>query len=106
MRGGSDKFFQHYKTRRSRSYFIRYDGQEYDMKAIARVARGLVLGQQAVRAPLGLSAAVRRRLEGDDFGFEIVHHEKTFDRESAEGRCYWTKQKRTLNAIRALRAKR
>ena len=91
---GSDKFFQHYQIRRSRSYFIRHEGQEYDMKAVTRVARGLVSGQQAIHAPLGYSEKVKRRLERDDLNIVVVHHEKTYDGASPEGRQYWTEQKR------------
>ena len=91
---GPDEFFQHYGVRRARSYFIRHDGQDYDMKAITRVALGLVLGRPAVRAPVGHAAAVKRKL-ANDFDFEVIHHVDTYDRTSQEGRRYWTKQRQT-----------
>ena len=91
---GSDKFFRHYRIRRSRSYFIRHEGQEYDMKAVTRVARGLVSGEQAIHASLGYSEEVKRRLERDDLDIKVVHHEKTYDRDSPEGRQFWTEQKK------------
>ena len=88
------KFFRHYRIRHSRSYFIRHEGQEYDMKAVTRVACGLVSGQQANRVSLGHSDKVKRRLEEEDLKFEVVHHKKSYDRASPEGRRYWTEQKK------------
>ncbi len=90
---GSDEFFRRYNIRRSRSYFIRYNGRDYDMKAVTRIALNLVSGRK-IRAPLEQSAAVRRRLERDDIGISVVHHQKTYDKSSTEGRRYWTKQKK------------
>lgn len=91
---GSNAFCRRYRIRRSRSYFIRYHGQGYNMKAVTRAALGLVSGPQAVRAPLRQSAAVKRRLERDDVNIKVVHHGKTYDRASTEGRRYWTEQKK------------
>ena len=89
-----DDFFRHYRIRRSRSYFIRHAGQEYDMKAVTRVACGLVSGQQANRVSVGYSAKVKRRLEEDDLKFKVVHHKKSYDRASPEGRRFWSQQRK------------
>ncbi len=91
---GCDDFFRHYRIQPSRSYFIRHQGQEYDMKAITRVARGLVSGEKTIHASLGHSVEVKRRLERDDLDLKVVHHKKTYDRASREGRRFWTKQKK------------
>ncbi len=90
---GSDEFFRHYGIRRSRSYFIRHNGQDYDMKAVTRKALALVSDRE-IRAPLEQSTAVRRRLERRDIGISVVHHKKTYKRSSVEGRRYWKKQKK------------
>ena len=89
---GSEEFFRHHGIRRSRSYFIRYHGQEYDMKAVTRVALGLVSGRQAIRAKIGKSETVNRRLERDDIRIKVVHHEEADGQTGAEGRRNRTKR--------------
>ena len=62
---GRDEFFDHHGVRqKARSSFIRYQGQLYDLKAIARVALGVPNGPFAHRNRV--RAAVER------LGFEVV----------------------------------
>lgn len=69
---GAEDFLRHYGVWRDRSYFIRLDGREYDMKAIVRVALGPGLGRRVFRGNLPHSARVRQTLE-NDLGFEVLH---------------------------------
>ena len=55
---GPEEFFGHYGVTRDRSYFIRHNGQEYDMKAVIRVALGPVLRL------IDFASRLRRRLPG------------------------------------------
>ncbi len=93
---GSDEFFRHFGIERSRgrSYFIRRKGREYDMKAVVRVAHGLLINQaNPPLPPLNhYSDSVARWLRNHDF--EVVRHEVTCARTSQEGRSYWDRQKR------------
>ena len=67
---GSIGFFQHHQIRyRAKSYFILLKGQEYDMQAIVRVARGLK-GYQ-VHGPVNRPNEVAGWLKS--LGFEIAH---------------------------------
>lgn len=87
---GADEFFRHFEITRARSYFICHNGQEYDMKAVFRVARGQ-LGQ-AIPGPLDQSNIVAGWLR--NLQFHIVHHPVTYARSSLEGRRYWDKQEK------------
>ena len=91
---GSEEFFRHHVIRRSRSYFIRYKGQECDMKGVTRVALGLISGRQATRGKIGGSAKVKRRLESGDIRIKVVHNEESEVQTRKEGRRYWTKQQK------------
>ena len=69
---GAEEFFRHHQVRPAGSYFIRHEGSQYDMKAIVRVALGLVSGGQAFHGPLPQSVQVRQMLE-NDLRFDVVH---------------------------------
>ena len=72
---GPEEFFGHYGVTRDRSYFIRHNGQEYDMKAVIRVALGPVLGLPAFRSKLLNSVKVRQTLK-NDLGFDVIHQRR------------------------------
>ena len=92
-RNSDEDFFKSHRVRRAESYFIRHDGREYDLKAIVRVARGYVSGPEAIRGPLENSKPLSRRLESEEFRFETVHYEETYEPTTKEGREKWNTQK-------------
>ncbi len=96
---GAEEFFQYFsrvsgrKIQRADSYFIRHEGQEYDMKAVVRVARGQILGVEAIHGPLDKPDVVKRWLEA--LGFHIAHHDEAYPRASQEGGKKWVEQERS-----------
>ena len=87
---GPDEFFRQYEVSLAKSYFIRHEDQEYDMKAVVRVARGQI-GQE-IAGPLAKSNEVARRLKA--LGFKIAHLNARDARASREGRRRWYTQER------------
>ncbi len=69
---GRDGFFGHHGVRqRAKSSFIRYEGQLYDLKAIARVALGVPQG------PFPHRDRVREAVEGLDFEVIVVRQSES-----------------------------
>lgn len=110
---GTDEAFNHFwhvsgkEIQRAESYFIRHEGQDYDMKAIVRVARGLILDDmQEIHGQLDKSDVVARWLKS--LHFEIVHFNGADAPAcSQEGGKHWIEQQRSERDPRlAKKAKR
>lgn len=87
--GEPAEFFERHRVRRrAESFFIRHNGRDYDLKAIVRVARGFVLGLEDVGGHLRNSKKLKEELEGDEFGFKVVHIE-AYRPANKEGRKKW-----------------
>ena len=91
-RDSDEEFFKNHRVRPAKSYFIRHEGCEYDLKAIVRVARGFVSGPEAIRGPLEHPETLRQTLESDEFLFEVIHHKETYE-PTKEGRHKWRIQR-------------
>lgn len=75
---GRDEFLARYGFGRARSYFLRYNGRNYDSKAIAGVACGFQHPEWGPLKPEDFSggeATVQRKLES--LGFEVINTAKT-----------------------------
>ena len=47
---GNEDMFRKYGGRKSRQYYLEYNGKYYDQKLIARVAHGYLFGEQPLKA--------------------------------------------------------
>ncbi len=75
-----------YKVKRGKSYFIRHNGKDYDLKAIVRVAT-------KISGNIGQSRDVAKVVR--DLGFDYKHEEEIIlSYWSEEGRKVWKKQKK------------
>ncbi|WP_323919537.1 HNH endonuclease signature motif containing protein [Bradyrhizobium diazoefficiens] len=74
---GRDAFLQRYGYGKSRGYFLRHNGSNYDSKAIVGAAHGYVAGRQALAANefSGGDKTVAKRLR--DLGFEVLEPSDT-----------------------------
>ena len=91
---GRDEFFRHFGfslQKRAKSYFIRHEGQDYDMLAMVRVAHGQ--DGQVLQGPLGKPNEVARSLKA--LGFEIAHLDEAGALASLEGGKCWIEQERS-----------
>ena len=90
---GRDEFFRYFEFsshKRAKRYFIRQEGQDYDMLPIVRVAYGEI--RKVPQDSIGKPSKVARWLKA--LGFEIVHLGDEGALESQEGRKYWALQER------------
>jgi putative restriction endonuclease len=68
---GRDRFLSIYGFKPARTYFLRFDGRDYDSKAIAGVAHGTQLGQPLPASTFsGGEVTVARKLRS--LGFEVI----------------------------------
>ena len=66
---GPDGFFLQYRVTRARTWFISHEGQEYDLKAIVRVALDLTEPGDPLDEPRVVAGWL------NDLGFETVRHQ-------------------------------